>query len=238
MQTLNHCGWRVYKTGIFCMSVTVAKSCIRRNTLLSPDVNHHAESLMNLWYHGWKTLSRKRAERIQTSEVKSFERRISVSKPDNWFSVCYLQSPPSASLFLPLSLMSVSLFIPSLFVCLCSPHSSTVPVLINRACRQHAEQGNVNVLCQEPAAPHSRLLACLLGFPPASLPCLAVCCPSGPRVCLEVAMHQQGLMSLKGQRFWHGALPSICVTPPNTHAAPAPSAKRDSVIVTLGLLLC
>lgn len=49
------------------------------------------------------------SERTQSSEVKSFETWIIVSEPGNWFSVCYLQSPLSASLSILLSLISVSL---------------------------------------------------------------------------------------------------------------------------------
>lgn len=93
-------------------------------------------------------------------------------------SVIDFPSAISKVLLLPHSLYLFLSVIPTIFAYLSPsawahhlPQPSSRLVLINQACRQHEEQGYVNVPCQEHAALCSCLLVWLLVFLPASLPC-------------------------------------------------------------------
>lgn len=154
-----------------CSASTEAKSCIveRKEFILTCESSGWIsdESMMTL-------------SRIKLSAFKLLKwRALKVGSLCLSLVIDFL-SAISKVLSLPHSLYLcpsyLSLFY-SLSLCLsssvCAHHltqPSSGPVLINQACRQHEEQGYVNVLCQEPAVPRSCLLACLLVFLPASLP--------------------------------------------------------------------
>lgn len=168
MWTPNQCDWLVYKAELFCSTTSKAESCIIKSK----------ELLFTCESSGWISNESMRILRTETlSRIK-----LSVFKLLKWRalkvgSLCLslvidFLSAISKVLSLPHSVPNICLsFIPSLFVYLspsvCAHHltqPSSGPVLINQVCRQHEEQGYVNVLCQEPAVTRSCLLACLLVF--------------------------------------------------------------------------